>query len=71
MIFITVDNGDRHFSPITFQYKGDIELYTDGPFVVVNAISHDDDTNNLYTWDRKVFDMLWLDTIVNIEGRDD
>lgn len=66
MIFITVvnDAGEEYI----FQYKGDIEICRDDPFITITAISHDDNWDHLYTWDKKVYDKFWFDTIVNIEG---
>jgi hypothetical protein len=67
MIIITLTTGFK------LKYKGRISLKisSDDLSLFVSATSCDDNPNNLYTWDKQVFDMIWLSDIESIVGEYD
>jgi hypothetical protein len=65
MIIITLTTGFK------LKYKGKISLRSDDLALHVSATDHDDNPDNLYTWDRQVFDMIWLSDIESIVGEYD
>lgn len=65
MIIITLTTGFK------LKYKGNIELQSDGIVVHIDSYSYDSDPDHLYTWDRKVFDVLYMNDIESIVGEYD
>jgi len=65
MITITLITGFK------LKYKGDIDLKFYDLALYVSALSHEDGPDNLYTWDKQVFDMIWLSDIESIVGEYD
>ena len=62
MIIITIKSGHK------FYYKGNILLQSDGIALHIDANDYDINPDHLYTWDKKVFDAIWLDDIESICG---
>ena len=65
MIIITVKSGFR------FCYRGSISLIFYDVSVHIDACDYDSNPDNLYTWDKKVFDIFWLEDIESIRGEYD
>jgi hypothetical protein len=65
MIIITLNTGYKLY------YKGDIELQSDGIVIHVDSHNYDPEPDHLYVWDRKVFDILYMEDIESIVGKYD
>ena len=65
MITITLTTGFK------IKYKGKISLRSDDTALFISATDHNDSPDNLYTWDKQVFDMIWLNDIESIIGEYD
>lgn len=63
-----------HRSEFEHQYKGNIEIYIDEPFLCVNAdriLQLPDDVNDtkLNTLNSVIYDKFWIKDIKSIEGK--
>ena len=67
MIIITLTTGFK------LKYKGKISLKiaSDDLSLFVHATDYNNNSDNLYTWDKQVFDMIWLNDIESIVGEYD